>query len=164
MSSKGPLTLETALPPLTPRQIRRLGRALPRRLRFTGEGKLLVVLSLGIGTAAVNSGNNLLYLVFGLLLSLIMVSGVLSELNLRRVRVRRGHPPHLHAGAPGLVAVEILNGKRRLSTLSVEVTEMFGQDWLDAGTRQRCGFVMRLGPGESATTYIRVEAGHRGRS
>lgn len=156
------LSLEGAVGPLSPRQVKRLGRAMPKRLRFTGEGKLLVVLSLGIGTAAVNSGNNLLYLVFGLLLSLIMVSGVLSELNLRKVRVSRVEPPHLHAGSPGLIAVHILNGKKRLSTLSVEVSELFGRDWEDAGTKQRKGFVMLLRPGQQATTFIRLTPGHRG--
>ena len=135
---------------------------MPKRLRFTGEGKLLVVLSLGIGTAAVNSGNNLLYLVFGLLLSLIMVSGVLSELNLRWIRVERVEPPHLHAGSPGLVAVRILNGKKRLSSLSVEISELFGADWEEAGTRQKKGFVMLLRAGAQTTTFIKLTAGHRG--
>lgn len=156
------MNLEEAVSPLSPKQIGRLGAAMPKRLRFTGEGKLLVVLALGIGTAAVNSGNNLLYLVFGLLLSLIMVSGVLSELNLRWVRVERVEPPHLQAGAPGLVAVRVFNGKKRLSTLSVEISELVGRDWEDAGTAQRHGFVMLLRPRAMATTFIRLTADHRG--
>ena len=34
----------------------------PRRLSFTREGKIIVVLSVGVGFAAINTGNNLLYL------------------------------------------------------------------------------------------------------
>ncbi len=162
MTPSDTLWVTGAPEPLSSKRVRRLGKAMPRRLRFTGEGKLLVVLSLGIGTAAVNSGNNLLYLVFGLLLSLIMVSGVLSELNLRRVRVMRVEPPHLHAGTPGLIAVRMFNGKRRFSTISVEVSELFGFDWREAGTTQRCGFVMLLKPETEATAFVRVSPGHRG--
>lgn len=54
-------------------------RRLPRKLKTTREGKALIGITLGIGAGAVNSGNNLLYLILGLLLSLIVVSGVLSE-------------------------------------------------------------------------------------
>jgi len=44
---------------------------------------------LGVGVGALNTGNNLLYLVLGLLLSAIVVSGILSEHSLRNVEVRR---------------------------------------------------------------------------
>ena len=39
----------------------------PRRLRFTREGKYFIGITFGVGFAAVNTGNNLLYLVLGLL-------------------------------------------------------------------------------------------------
>ena len=34
----------------------------PRRLSFTREGRIIVFLSVGVGFAAINTGNNLLYL------------------------------------------------------------------------------------------------------
>jgi hypothetical protein len=46
------------------RQLRRLRRR-PRRLRFTRDGKYFVAISIGIGLAAINTGNNLLYLILG---------------------------------------------------------------------------------------------------
>lgn len=57
----------------------------PRKLSFTREGRIVVGMSIGLGLAAVNTGNNLLYLVFGISLSLIIVSGLLSEGNLRGI-------------------------------------------------------------------------------
>ncbi len=63
---------------------RRLFR-LPRRLRVTFEGKAFLLITLGIGIAAVNTGGNLLYLAFSLNLSLVVVSGFLSEWTLRRI-------------------------------------------------------------------------------
>ncbi|MGM0578184.1 MAG: DUF58 domain-containing protein [Myxococcota bacterium] len=145
--------------PLTPREVRRLGRAIPRRLRFTREGKLLFFVTLGVGFGAVNSGNNLLYLVLGILLSLIMISGVLSELTLRGVRAVRFDPPHLFAGQPALVRVDLHNAKRRLVSYSVELAELVGPSW---GLEQRRAFVLRLAPGETLPAHLRVEASTRG--
>ena len=56
----------------------------PRKLKFTREGKYYLGITLGVGFAAINTGNNLLYLLLGMLLSLIVVSGVMSDLSLRR--------------------------------------------------------------------------------
>ena len=64
----------------------------PRRLKFTREGKFFVGITLGVGFAAINTANNLLYLLLGLLLALIIVSGVMSELSLRNLTVVRRLP------------------------------------------------------------------------
>src|SRR3954453_11132750 len=61
----------------------------PRRLGFTREGRIIVVLSVGVGFAAINTGNNLLYLLLGWLLSFIIASGILSETTLKSLRVAR---------------------------------------------------------------------------
>ena len=43
-----------------------------RRFRLTREGKAFLFVTLGVGFAAINTANNLLYLVLGLLLSLLL--------------------------------------------------------------------------------------------
>ena len=58
---------------------------LPRHLRVPFAGKVFLLVTLGVGVAAVNTGNNLLYLALSLNLSLILLSGVLSEGTLRHV-------------------------------------------------------------------------------
>src|SRR5690242_10644944 len=85
---------------------RLLGRALPwwrrfrppRRLSFTREGRIIVILSVSVGFAAINTGNNLLYLLLGWLLSFIIASGILSEITLKRLSVERRPPPRVFAG------------------------------------------------------------------
>ncbi len=150
-------------PALTHRQVRRLGRALPRRLVLTREGKLFILLTVGIGFAAINSGNNLLYLVFGLLLSLILVSGLLSEANLRGLTALRHPAPQLEAGTPSLAAVTLTNPKRRLPSYGVEVHELLPAEAADVwGARQRRGYVLVLPPGGSQTAYVRLTAARRG--
>lgn len=61
----------------------------PRKLRVTRMGRTYLVITVGVGIGALNTGNNLLYLVLGLQLSIIVVSGILSERCLRGLRVRR---------------------------------------------------------------------------
>ena len=48
-----------------------------RRLKVTKLGWWFMGLTLGIGLAAINTGNNLLFLVLGMLLASIVISGVL---------------------------------------------------------------------------------------
>jgi uncharacterized protein (DUF58 family) len=71
----------------------------PRQLQVTPTGRTFLVVTVGVGLGALNTGNNLLYLLLGLLLSLIVVSGVLSERSLSNLSVRR-------VGADGAPAKE----------------------------------------------------------
>ncbi|MEC8024508.1 MAG: DUF58 domain-containing protein [Myxococcota bacterium] len=106
---------------------RRDRRKLPRQLKTTREGKLLIAITLGLGFGAINSGNNLLYLILGMLLSLVVVSGVLSELTLRGIRVRRGSTGSPHAGRDVFISYQLVNEKRRSGSFSVEVEEAFDE-------------------------------------
>src|SRR5438876_12253102 len=72
----------------------------PRRLKVTRQGSTFLVLTIGVGLGALNTGNNLLYLVLGLLLSTIVVSGVLSERCLRHLEVRRLGAESAYADEP----------------------------------------------------------------
>ena len=144
---------------LSPRELRRLGRSVPRRLRLTRQGKLLLTVTLMIGFGAVNSGNNLLYLVLGVLLSLIIISGVLSELTLKGITAIRHAPPRLFADTPTLVRIDLQNTKRWFTSLSVEVSELISST---STLSQRRGFILALPPGESVVTHLRVSGAKRG--
>jgi len=103
-------------------------KELPRRLRraglgFTGEGRIFLLMTVGIGAAAVNTGNNLLYLVLGLMLSLIILSGSLSDLVLWGIGVRRHLPRRAFAGSPCLVELELTNLKRWLPSFSLAASD-----------------------------------------
>lgn len=135
------------------------GGILPRKLNLTREGKYLMLLVFGVGFAAVNSGNNLLYLIFGLLLSLIIVSGVLSELTLRRLSVTVDLPQQVHARRSALLRVSLRNGKRRFSSFSVEAELVTD----DRRVRQRPALVVHMGPGEGADGFMELHLDERGR-
>jgi len=83
----------------------------PRQLKTTRIGKIYIALSLGVGVAALNTGNNLLYLMLGLLLSFIISSGILSELNIRYLSFKRILPHNPRAGEECIVLYEIQTSK-----------------------------------------------------
>ena len=62
----------------------------PRRTIWpTRDGWWSLLVVIGLGVAAINTGNNLLYLLDSLLFGLIVVSGVLSEMVDARSRLSR---------------------------------------------------------------------------
>jgi uncharacterized protein (DUF58 family) len=130
----------------------------PRRLQFTREGKYFVGITVGVGFAAINTGNNLLYLLLGMMLSLIIASGVLSEMSLRELAVSRQPPPRLYAERPFLMGIGLKNKKGRLPSFSIEVEDLVGGRPLD----KKCYF-LKLPSGRTQHTSYRHTFARRGR-
>ncbi len=133
-------------------------RAASRRsLKFTREGKYFVALALGIGFAAINTGNNLLFLILGMMLALIVGSGVLSELTLRSLVVSRHSPERIFAGKPFLMGIGLANQKRRLPSFSIEVEDLLAGRSLD----KKCYF-LKVPAGRTQHTSYRHTFARRG--
>jgi uncharacterized protein (DUF58 family) len=130
----------------------------PRRLEFTREGKYFVAITFGVGFAAINTGNNLLYLLLGMMLSLILASGVMSEVSLRTLSVTRQPPTRIYARRPFLMGIGLRNGKRRLPSFSVEVEDLVADRALD----KKCYF-LKLPAGRLQHTSYRHTFARRGR-
>ena len=69
----------TPQPPCLPSPVLRRGMYRLRSIRPTSEGTKFLLFTFGIGLAAINTGNNLFYLLLAMMLSLIVISGLLSE-------------------------------------------------------------------------------------
>ena len=106
---------------------RRWLRARGRSLEITKAGYIFIALTLGIGFAAINSGSNLLHVVFGVQLGVVVASGMLSERMVSRVRPRRVVTSPLYAGVAGALRVDLENTSRRgvLFSVSVEDDDRF---------------------------------------
>jgi uncharacterized protein (DUF58 family) len=86
------------------------------RIMPTITGVLLIVVSMGIGMAAYNTSNNILFITLSLLLSCLVLSGVMSWLNLRRVAWRLQLPGPWRAGQAQTVGLDLRNAKTLLPT------------------------------------------------
>ncbi len=76
-----------------------------------------------MGFAALNTGNNLLYLVVGMMLSMIGISGILSELSIRALEVERRPPERPVVGRVARGALILRNPRRWLPAVAVWVEE-----------------------------------------
>jgi len=84
----------------------------PRTLSINSLGWYFIGIVFAVGLAAVNTGNNLLYLILGGMLSFIVASGILSNINLKKLTIKRNLPESLFAQTPTIVRLEVENKKR----------------------------------------------------
>jgi len=134
----------------------------PRTLRPTRAGWLFFALTLGVGFAALNTGNNLLYLVFSFLLGFLVLSGVLSEAVLRRVAVRRLLPREAFAESAAPVVIEVENQQHRMASFAIVVEDLTG-DSVYRGRGLGRAFFLRVGPGERERRAYTLAPESRGR-
>jgi uncharacterized protein (DUF58 family) len=94
-----------------------------RRIRFTAGGIAFTVGTTAVGFAALNTGNNLLYLLLGAMLGFIAVSGWLSEQAIRNLSIERKVPRGITVGRDVTLTYHVRNEKARLPSLAVEIRE-----------------------------------------
>jgi len=96
---------------------RRVRDALDFEVTWAGVIYALVVLLIAI--AALNTGNNLLYILVAAMLAAIAVSGAASALNLRGLELELRMPEHIFAGSEVAASVCVRNPRRWLPSLSI---------------------------------------------
>lgn len=129
------------------------------RIRFTREGAWFFFMTLGVGIAAINTGIGLLYLMVAMMLSFIIVSGVLSELSLMMLRVKRGLPGEVHAHQAFFMTFQIQNCKRLFPSFSVHIIDRSGA-W--EGGIEPEGHFLKIPAGESAAVQCLAMMPRRG--
>jgi uncharacterized protein (DUF58 family) len=132
-----------------------------RRLRSSREGKYFIAITIGIGLAAINTGNNLLFLLLGWMCSTIVASGVMSELSLRGLTVTRQPPARIFAGRPFLMGIALKNGKRRLPSFSIEIEDLVVTGATARPLDKKCYF-LKIPAGRAQSTSYRHTFARRG--
>lgn len=87
----------------------------------TRAGIIYVLVTLVIGIAALNTGNNLLYIVVAAMLAAILVSGIVSAWVLRWLELDIRLPEHVFAGRAVLARIVLHNPRRFLPSFSIRV-------------------------------------------
>ena len=85
----------------------------------TRAGALYAIVVLLIGIAALNTGNNLLYIIVAAMLAAIAVSGLASALCLRGIELDLKIPDHIFAATEVPATVIVRNPRRWLPSLSI---------------------------------------------
>lgn len=89
--------------------------------RVSREGWIYILGIFLVAIAALNTGNNLLFLILASLIAIILMSGVLSSITLSGISMRLQLPEHIFAGQPVLGLVEVHNEKLTLPSFSLRV-------------------------------------------
>jgi uncharacterized protein (DUF58 family) len=124
-------------------------------LSLTGLGAQYLLALLLVGAFSVNTGNNLFYLVFSLMLGLFLVSGILSRRALQGIRVLSLDEGRLFARVQGGVRLRLQDsGRGRLRGLELHLT-------MEDGTVEPT-FLETVGPKGEAQVVLQTQARHRG--
>jgi len=89
--------------------------------KVTREGWLYILGIILISLAALNTGNNILFLILASLIAIILMSGILSSITLSGVAMRLQLPEHIFAGHPVRASIELENEKLTLPSFSLRV-------------------------------------------
>jgi uncharacterized protein (DUF58 family) len=89
--------------------------------RITREGWIYLVGILLVALPALNTGNNLLFLILASLIAIILMSGILSSITLSGIQMRLELPEHIFAAQPVRGMVELENEKLTLPSFSLRV-------------------------------------------
>lgn len=91
-------------------------------MRSTKEGRRSLLAAVLIAVAAVNTGNNLIYLVLSLMLSFLLLSYLLPRLNLWGIRAVISFDGAIYAAETAHARITVFNDKRLPPAYSVHVT------------------------------------------
>jgi uncharacterized protein (DUF58 family) len=89
--------------------------------RLTREGWIYIGGIALVAMAAINTGNNLLFLILACLIASILMSGILSSVTLAGVEMHLQLPEHIFAGQPVRGTLELRNEKQTLPSFSLRV-------------------------------------------
>ncbi|NIQ02096.1 MAG: DUF58 domain-containing protein [Nitrospinaceae bacterium] len=131
-----------------------------RVLCLTRDGGGFILLTLGVGLGAINTGNNLLYLILAMCCSFIGVSGILSDLSLKQISIQLDVPKTFYAQDPTPVQVRVMNGKNWLPSYSLRVS-LAGR-FSSRLQVDRDVYLFRVPPGGSAEKTVMLTALKRG--
>jgi uncharacterized protein (DUF58 family) len=96
--------------------------------KVTREGWIYIGGIFLVSLAALNTGNNLLFLILASLIAVILMSGVLSSITLSGVEMRLELPEHIFAGQTVRAVVELQNEKITLPSFSMRVEAAKSKD------------------------------------
>ena len=89
--------------------------------RVTRHGWVYISGIILVALAALNTGNNLLFLILATLVAAILMSGILSSITLSGVEMRLALPEHIFAGQAVRGSIELRNEKLTLPSFSLRV-------------------------------------------
>ena len=128
---------------------------------MTREALVFLALLASIAMAGFNSGNNLLYLLSGVMLGALILSLVVGRRNLSGIRATRRLPKHAFARRPFTAPIEVTNSKRFSRSFGICVEGGNAEDASGLGMEEAFLFSI-AGGGKAATRDESIVIDRRG--
>jgi len=122
-------------------------------------GLVYIIMMLFMGFAATNTQASLLFGVFGLMIGIMLVSGIISRLVLKRIRISRELPEAGTVGEPFGMTYHFFNNKRFWPTFSVALAEL---DGVEGFMRQPQAYLLHAAAGSEASVPAELTPKRRG--
>jgi uncharacterized protein (DUF58 family) len=128
-------------------------------LDFSLTGLIYCSMMMFMGIAAINTQANLLFGVFGLMIGILLVSGIISRLVLKHVRITREMSEHASVGKPVSISYQFRNYKRFWPSFSISLAEL---DGVQGFVRQPQSYLLHAAAQTDATVPVQVIPKRRG--
>lgn len=93
----------------------------PHVIKIKKAGWIYIALCIFMGVGAVNTANNLVYIIVAIMLGFMAVSGFFGAADMNRLRVEVGLPDEIYAGRIFPVSVRLVNGRCFLPAFLIRV-------------------------------------------
>jgi uncharacterized protein (DUF58 family) len=130
--------------------------------RLTREGWFYIAGIFVVALAALNTGNNLLFLILSSLVAVILMSGILSTITLTGVTITLDLPSEIFAGETVRAGVELENEKLTLPSFSLRVEGVPGKDSARAAVLETPVYFPYLPRHESVRQWVPLVFPRRG--
>ncbi|MDL1956758.1 MAG: DUF58 domain-containing protein [Candidatus Desulfofervidus auxilii] len=100
------------------------------KVKITIAGIVFVILTIILGVAAINTGNNLLYIIAALMLSIMGLSGFSSFINLINLDFTLELPQEIYAKKKTFLIIKIKNKKQYFPSFLLGIKNSFSISWL----------------------------------
>lgn len=127
--------------------------------RFTTAGALFSLVTVTLAIVALHTKINFLVLLFGMLVSGLVLSFVMSRTTLRRLAFERSVPDGVHAGQPFTVELRVTNRKRLAASYGLVVFDDLPESIV---SERPGGVVLELRPRRAASLAYTATAMQRG--
>ncbi|PMP96014.1 MAG: hypothetical protein C0169_04875 [Thermodesulfobacterium geofontis] len=90
-------------------------------IKLTKAGWLYIGITLALGAASVNTGNNLLYLITSAFLSFMLLAGVFGKRNIEALDMEVTFPEEIYANRSAFIKIKIINRKKFFPAFLIKV-------------------------------------------
>jgi len=127
-----------------------------RVIRLRSAGTIYIIISIFLGVVAINTSNNLYYLITAMLLGYMLASGLAGRSNIRGASVSVSFPDEIYASTPCAARVSVSNKNRFTPIFLIEVA-------LEQESGKTSAFFPIIQPGCTESRTIFTTFSSRGR-